>query len=1134
MLLSAASISLDYGYNNTISTRGGKVYTLDNIDFIDDRVLKNVKDVTINNDQVLLLTKNIKLNDFMVDTLSAVDTETYVTNSLITNSDGHYLYTTSVNPWTGTDLAFTTNILSAAVFTFDFTKAVTGSYTASANTVTIRTSFLPPGEPDYVDVYLRNNAASGYLSAGTTTTDPTDTTFFYILSGASFSLFSKAAGVVNKLIYCNNNRLEYTTLAPSAPNTVTFPTTSVFSFTRATDDNYNYILQSFGESSLIKYEAADNIISVEANASKLPFNHLITTAYKTLVYNDVYGHELGTNINLLKNYYSPEHIQTTDLDTQLRSYNKIYTGLNQVDGYDKIYLGYNSSTINRTFTKDVDTYFHFPYGTDIIALTGTSQSLIDYGAAGNITPLRSDRVFKKVAGYKNYSNWGDTVTTPQNGTYFCSWLSASPDKTVLPVWMDRYYDPRRLGNSLTYSTSGALIASNNNNPNIIWDTPSLLTFEPGVVYNYHRVGDKDNLTFVNDIPNLTYYINEWADVLVNQVTGLSAGIINSFTTANSAIDVTVRTPYYIVDSTYGTLTTTNADFTSNDGITLSFFAYEKDWNDIKGQQIVGNYFNGGIGLFNNNPIFTPYFTVCTSNGHVTTFNSDLKVLNTEIANTLNIGTLSGRNFIVRGNYDSNYFLVDAHPSNYYLSVFDADDLLVQKTPLSASATGITSYPIAKTFYYSLTGTEYIITQSRTGLNSCTYRKFLPDGTLVKTDTSSSYNDFYIDNSGDPIYFQGSANYSALTGSGVVTDSKGTSYALSGSQLMRGISTASFSLSSNAILTIENAEHINCDQDDYLWVAYNYKYLAKVNTRGDTVWIKQINTEESIHNVNAMRVVNFIAEVDASGTNYYCLLLDGKSEYIYKIDSNGVIVDKLNVPGLMPAGDCTGFDAQRRFYKPTTISPGLTVKVVTKDTTALSPTPNYVTLNCSTSALGPGWHHFAITYDNTDITKFYIDGEVVAQNPASGTYSSPRVLHSIYNFKNNPNISIGTTNFKTNTLGEWIQMPTSNLFNGNIADVRLYSKTLNWSDIKAISKNYLYNQFVDLNWNSPTGTRGYIEEIERFFLHRLPGAKSQFYNIKIKNSGIVDPNVRAIVENNIRSASTKVTPAYTSLRSIIWE
>ena len=120
------------------------------------------------------------------------------------------------------------------------------------------------------------------------------------------------------------------------------------------------------------------------------------------------------------------------------------------------------------------------------------------------------------------------------------------------------------------------------------------------------------------------------------------------------------------------------------------------------------------------------------------------------------------------------------------------------------------------------------------------------------------------------------------------------------------------------------------------------------------------------------------------------------------------------------------------------------------------------------------------------------------------------------------------------MSEWIQTPETYTYSGKIADIRFYNIALNNSDIRAISKSYQYNQFNNLSWTVDAPVRGYIEEIERFFLHRMPGSKSPYFNIKIKNSSIADPAVRAIAENNIRNTVNNIAPAYTQLLSIIWE
>ena len=153
-----------------------------------------------------------------------------------------------------------------------------------------------------------------------------------------------------------------------------------------------------------------------------------------------------------------------------------------------------------------------------------------------------------------------------------------------------------------------------------------------------------------------------------------------------------------------------------------------------------------------------------------------------------------------------------------------------------------------------------------------------------------------------------------------------------------------------------------------------------------------------------------------------------------------------------------------------------------------------------------------------------------------TYTNPTtgISYRVYNYKNNPQINIGTSNFKTGTLNEWIQSPSTYTYKGRISDIRFYNIALNNSDIRAISKSYEYNQFNDLVWTVNAPARGYIEEIKRVFLHRMPGSKSPYFNIKIKNSSIEDPSVRAIAENNIRNTVSNIAPAYTQLLSIIWE
>ena len=1141
MILSAAPVILDYGYDNNISFKGGTIYPFDNLAFSDTPLLASAIDVTLNNNELLVLTNSIKLSDSLVVTTVPAP-ETYIYSSLITDNLGNYLYATDPSNTEGSTIAFTTDLVSATVFNFTFP--------VSARTIQI--SYSVPYQGTNKELYLICNSNIATVSGGSINNiiDTSYYTYYYILSGTSLSLISTAPGLTTNWLGSNGTTLSFSGLSASTPNNLTVPLSSIFYATRLNNNNLNSTLQAAGQSDLIKYQNINNELLVDTDTGNVKFNYLISSAFKNI---SATNHTVDANVNLLKNYYSPMHNQTAVLSAKLREYTKIYTGLNETAGFDKIYLGYNSQVSKLTFNKDSNTYFHYPYGTDTLPLS--ASTLIDYGARADITPFRSDKVFKKVADYKNYSSWGDSSNNPRKGVYFCSWLSAGNIGVVnntRPVWVDRYYDPVTVNKlniplSAIAALSGSLVNSLNNYPNLIWDTPSTLTFEPGVLYTYQRIGDNNNNTIVESITGLTYHIDSWSNNLTNDVTSLTAGSIVGFTSINSVTDDTLRTSYYNVGNTYGYINTANSDFINNKGTTLSFYAYQNNWTDITGDQIVGNYFNGGLGVFNNNAILTPYFTVASyssTGSTIQTYNTDLGLINSETFTTISssvtlLSAWAMPVFVLKNTYDNNYYTVDNYPNKIYISILDPGDLITTKTPLSASLSNYTV--ITDTYVIPASSGTYIVTKNHPTNTSVTYSKFSTTGTLLSTATYASYNNFTVDLSGNPVYYNSNvpstssmsvSGYEVWSGTNACVDSSNNVFTLSANGT-QNVSANSWTLNRNgaAVLGITNPEYINCDQDNNIWIAYNTKYLAKVSNTGVVIWSKQINTADSIVTPYSTRVINFLSNNTASGIVHYGLIVDGKSQCLYKVDNNGNVINKVSVPGLIPGGDSTGFDYQRKYIAPTVTTPGIQAKLVVRDSTLTNPQPQYITLNYGTSALEAGWHHFAITFDQTNLAKFYVDGKVVSQTTP---VSPAATLYSVYNYKNNPQIAIGTSNFKTGTLNEWIQLPETYLFNGNIADIRLYNISLNASDIKALSKNYRNNQFDNLDWVIPTGTRGYIEQIERFFLHRLPGNKSQFYDIKIKNSGIVDPAVRAVVESNIRVATTDTAPAYAQLRSIIWE
>jgi len=1068
-------VNLEYNYGPNVGTNNLGYSTSDGIFYSVSSLLSGVKDASFNQDTLSILSNNFLLSNNLSGVRNPAESN-YITETTL-NFNGNYLVASTILSST---ITTTTNLSAATVFGIQFNNDYSVSFSYAGN-------------------YITRNGTSALTMQGYNSNNfPTTQSFYYTLHKGQAAFFTVADGLV------------FTLSAGSALITSfsAFNVNNIITLDRFVPTFY----KKLGETSNVIYTPTTNSINVAQAATDLPHNYLITAPYQTTSSLD---NSLNYNITPLKNYYSPEHIQTPTLSSQLRVYNKLYTGLNTTNGNDKIYLSYLGNEITKTFVKDQDTYFHYPDSAPMIPLS--ASTLVLAGATPGSSPWRSDRLFVKQANYKAYSPWGN-FSGVQNGEFFCSWLSAGNTGTQ-PVWMDRYFSPTRI-NLVTVLSSAGVGPSNNSHPDLIWDVPSTQILNPDCLYIYHKIGDNDNLAVVANLSGaLTHYVAQWSNPLVNSVTGLSSGFVNNYGVDSVYTFPNTRFPALNTSISYASLNLNNNDFYVP-GFTLAFQAYSNNWSNIQGDQIIGNFYNGGFGLFKNNPLLTPFITVL--GGNINTYNTDfVSLYNTSLA------PVGGKNYVLKSNYNESYFIVDAYGTVYE---YDQDGVKVNQfnTNLIGSVIGAN--------LINQNGSRQIFIAT---LNSTTVRwyTYSTSGVLIASGSGTGTN-YALDLYNNVYYYNARGNS--------VVDNNNVVFALSGDCLIRGLNTANPLF----ILSAYNAESISCDHLNNIWLLYNNRSVSKLDNYGRIVWDTNLTSgaffTDSSNNFRANRLVNFTSVLSGNTIAYYGVILDGKTQNLFKVDpSTGISLSQHTSTltsyttlsstslGCVPYGDTTGYDYQRKYiYAVNSSSSTLKLKALVENVSTLTQSSNVYELDYNASVLTPGWHHFAFTIDPYNMLKLYVDG-TLATSTSVGDLSAG--VYRIYNQRNNTDLIIGTSSFKTQTLAQYtLQRGDPYLFNGYIADVRVYDIALQPLDVAALQRQFIVNTYTDLNWSSPAGQRYYVEQIERFFPHRLPGAKSHMYNIKIKNSNISDPVIRNIIEKNIVSVLSKTTPTYTQINNITWQ
>ena len=347
----------------------------------------------------------------------------------------------------------------------------------------------------------------------------------------------------------------------------------------------------------------------------------------------------------------------------------------------------------------------------------------------------------------------------------------------------------------------------------------------------------------------------------------------------------------------------------------------------------------------------------------------------------------------------------------------------------------------------------------------------------------------------------------------------------------------------------NPQEINICKDNFLYVSNDTSEIIKLQIYNDgrigfeehvTLFGKTQSTGVALSSFDssAINTISFslTLEADKSDNTFkdFFWVINPETQTLFKLNEEFETVDCFFLPNsidpvyssvedrsaysfnLPPA---TTYDWHRKFvYIPANGNPNnFTANVYTNDDTK--------TLLGTPLTLADGqWYHLALTYDQpTGEIKFYLDNVLVDS-------SSVTPGLALDNFYNN-GITLGATKLRTGAINSELDCSMYS-FDGRGYDSKIYDTALTQGQLAQLVLDAI--KMEDVEWNMQTSQRQFIEQIERFFKHRVPGNASQMYNIRLVGLGITDPDLQKSIEDVIKNSIERVVPAYATLYNIEWD
>jgi hypothetical protein len=246
------------------------------------------------------------------------------------------------------------------------------------------------------------------------------------------------------------------------------------------------------------------------------------------------------------------------------------------------------------------------------------------------------------------------------------------------------------------------------------------------------------------------------------------------------------------------------------------------------------------------------------------------------------------------------------------------------------------------------------------------------------------------------------------------------------------------------------------------------------------------------------------------------LLTGVNAFNKNIQAQDISLFSFNTPG-----DFTGYEWKRVYYKwKYNNIPQMQAIIQVQNTDTLV-IPKVVISSTDASWEDNEWYMITMSLKKSQIS-LYVDSILKKQQSYPSNYK--------YQLLKKNDMYIGLTNGRNSYLANEVGYPLMS-FRGQIGDIKIYDYSIQPSFLIMLLREK-YNA-DDIIWNINTGQLQFIDEIERFFKHKMPGMKSNFFKLRILNSTITDPTLRVAIENVLRSSTTNTKPMQSDLIGIEW-